>query len=243
MHMKKNVANVLVIAALCITSNLFAQKPAQGEKTAEVTLNLQTGTSPISFGLHRSGSAPAEIRLRYFISDLSAIRLRLGMAGGSTTNRYAGSGVDAEVKVSNGFGLSFFPGYEMHFEGTNKLSPYVGGQLGISLAGGRSVSASNSLVENPGPADIISGNKLESSAGSTFGFGAGVFMGADYYFLDGVYLGAEFGLSLFNMTSTGDGESKSTLSGAGTTTTKILGSSSTDYFGASVGGLRLGIKF
>lgn len=243
MHMKKNVANVLVIAALCITSNLFAQKPAQGEKTAEVTLNLQTGTSPISFGLHRSGAAPAEIRLRYFISDLSAIRLRLGMAGGSTTNRYAGSGVDAEVKVSNGFGLSFFPGYEMHFEGTNKLAPYVGGQLGVSLVGGRSVSANNTKAETPVVGEIMSGDKLESNAGSTFGFGAGVFMGADYYFLDGVYLGAEFGLSLFNMTSTGDGEKKETTSGAGTTTTKILGSNSTDYFGASVGGLRLGIKF
>jgi hypothetical protein len=68
-------------------------------------------------------------------------------------------------------------------------------------------------------------------------------MGADYYILDGVYVGGEFGLGLFSMSSTGEGEMKTTVNGVGTTTTKVLGNSSNSYFGASTGGVRLGIKF
>ncbi len=243
--MNKLFKKSILLSAFALASTFaFAQKPGEGEKTAEVLLNLQIGDSPLSYGLNSNGGgAPAEIRLRYFLSDMGAVRLRLGLGGGSTTTNIAGSGVDATVKTSNGFGLAFFPGYEMHFEGTNKLSPYVGAQLGITMIGGRTIAVTNAINPNPQFGDVIEGNKYDEKTGSTFGFSAGLMMGADYYLFDGVYIGGEFGLGLFSMSSVGEGEIKTTLSGGSPTTTKILGTSTNSYFGASAGGVRLGIKF
>jgi hypothetical protein len=243
--MNKLFKNSILLSAFALASTFaFAQKPGEGEKTAEVLLNLQIGDSPISYGLNSNGGgAPAEIRLRYFLSDMGAVRLRLGLGGGSTTTNVAGSGVDATVKTTNGFGLAFFPGYEMHFEGTNKLSPYVGAQLGITMIGGKTIAVTNAINPNPQFGDVIEGNKYYEKTGSTFGFSAGIMMGADYYLFDGVYIGGEFGLGLFSMSSTGEGDIKTTLNGGSPTTTKILGTSSNSYFGASAGGVRLGIKF
>ena len=243
--MNKLFKKSILLSAFALASTFaFAQKPGEGEKTAEVLLNLQIGDSPLSYGLNSNGGgAPAEIRLRYFLSDMGAVRLRLGLGGGSTTTNIAGSGVDATVKTTNGFGLAFFPGYEMHFEGTNKLSPYVGAQLGITMIGGRTIAVTNAINPTPQSDDVIEGHKYDEKTGSTFGFSAGLMMGADYYLFDGVYIGGEFGLGLFSMSSTGEGEKKTTLSGGSPTTSKILGSNSNSYFGASAGGVRLGIKF
>ena len=244
--MNKLFKKSILLSAFALASTFaFAQKPGEGEKTAEVLLNLQIGDSPLSYGLNSNGGgAPAEIRLRYFLSDMGAVRLRLGLGGGSTTTNIAGSGVDATVKTTNGFGLAFFPGYEMHFEGTNKLSPYVGAQLGITMIGGRTIAVTNAINPTPQIGDVIEGNKYDEKTGSTFGFSAGLMMGADYYLFDGVYIGGEFGLGLFSMSSTSDGEKKTTVKVLETTTTsKILGSNSNSYFGASAGGVRLGIKF
>lgn len=243
--MNKLFKKSILLSAFALASTFaFAQKPGEGEKTAEVLLNLQIGDSTLSYGLNSNGGgAPAEIRLRYFLSDMGAVRLRLGLGGGSTTTNIAGSGVDATVKTTNGFGLAFFPGYEMHFEGTNKLSPYVGAQLGITMIGGKTIAVTNAINPTPQIGDVIEGNKYDEKTGSTFGFSAGLMMGADYYLFDGVYIGGEFGLGLFSMSSTGEGEIKTTLSGGSPTTSKILGSNSNSYFGASAGGVRLGIKF
>lgn len=243
--MNKLFKKSILLSAFALAGTFaFAQKPAEGEKTAEVLLNFQIGDKPISYGLNSNGTgAPAEIRLRYFLTDLSAIRLRLGLGGGSSTTNIAGSGVDATVNTSNGFGLAFFPGYEMHFEGTNKLSPYVGGQLGFTSIGGRKIEVTNAINPDPKVGDVIEGNSYYEKNGSSFGFSAGLFMGADYYIFDGVYIGGEFGLGLFSMNSVGEGEIKTTLSGGSPTTTKVLGSSSNTFFGANAGGVRLGIKF
>jgi hypothetical protein len=231
----------LLLAAFALAGSIaFAQKPSAGNKTAEVNLNFQTGAAAVNYDL------PAELRLRYFLTDNSAFRVRFGL--GSTTDKTSvksgTSDVVSDVTVKSGLGLTLTPGYEMHFEGTSKLSPYAGAQLGISLGGKASTEATNSASSTPTPLSIVDGASYKSTAGSVFGLSLGLMMGADYYIADGVFIGAEFGLGLFSMSSTGEGETTIKASStAAAATAKTQKSSASDLFGVTTGGVRLGFVF
>ena len=231
----------LLLTAFALAGSIaFAQKPSAGNKTAEVNLNFQTGTAAVNYTL------PAELRLRYFLTDNSAFRVRFGL--GSTTNKTSvksgTSDVISDVTVKSGRNISLTPGYEIHFEGTSKLSPYVGAQLGISLGGKASTVATNSASSSPTSSTIVDGASYKSTAGSVFGLSLGLMMGADYYIADGVFIGAEFGLGLFSMSSTGEDETVIKASStASEVTTKTQKFSSSSLFGVTAGGVRLGFVF
>lgn len=229
--MKKTL---LSVAAALVGTFAFAQKPTAGSKTAEVVLNFQTGTSAISYSL------PGELRLRYFMKDDMAIRVRLGLGSTSSTSKVAdGAGTTtAEVKTNSGFGIMLAPGVEKHFAGTSKLSPFVGAQLMINYSTAATVEVSNAATPNPSAGDVKSGDSFKSDGGSRLGLGLGLIMGADYYITDGIFVGGEMGLGLFNMTSNGDGSVKTN-----SVEQKTLGSSTFDLFGVSTGGVRLGYRF
>lgn len=231
---------LLIVAFASVGTFAFAQKPASGDRTAEVGLNLQTGTAPISYNV-------PELRFRMFKSDDMAYRLRANIGSMSRSYSQDVGGVAWEATDNSGFNIAIAPGIEKHFAGTKRLSPYVGAELAISFGTGRTVEATNDDAPvfggfgagiTPGGASVVSGNKFEQKFGSTFGLGIGAVMGADYYVADGVYVGVEFGLGLINITSTGEGEITTQAGSA-----KGGSSSSFDLFGVSGGGVRMGFKF
>ena len=231
----------LILSAAFVTLGVaaFAQKPAAGDKTAEVSF---TGA-----GLNSFNYTTPELRFRYFASEKMAYRLRLSVGSTSTTDKEkvnaGGTDVEVERTVSTGFGLNLTPGLEMHFAGTSKLSPYYGAQLNIGLGGGGSTEITNATGGGPGAyTGVASGNKSSITNGSTFGFGISTFMGADYYITDGIFVGGEFGLGIFSMTSTGEGES-STTTGGTTNTNKTGTSGSANILGVTSGNVRLGFRF
>ncbi|MDP1727515.1 MAG: outer membrane beta-barrel protein [Bacteroidota bacterium] len=241
----------LLLVALAIVSTFaFAQKPASGDLTAEVNLDIIWGILPVSFSLPKQkdsafASIPAELRFRYFISDKGAVRLRIGL--GSTSSKtavYEATNTNkSEKTIKNGMSLLLSPGYEMHFEGTEKLSPYFGGEFGILMVGATTVDVTNASVENPGSGQVTVGDTWSSKSGSTTGIRLGIFMGADYYFTESIYVGGEFGLGLYSSISTGEGTWTSKAGSGTPATNKIAASSSSMMFGTSVSGIRLGIKF
>ncbi len=222
----------------------YSQKQVAGDKTAEVNLNLQFGTAGVSYNL------PGELRLRYFLTDKSAIRLRLGLGSSSNTNlastttktSVTNGTIQSDITVKSGLGVSFTPGYEMHFKGSYALSPFIGAQIGITLLGGSSREVTNASVPNPIPTDINPLNKYSSKTGSTSIIAFGFMMGADYYVTDAVYIGGEFGLNIFSSSKTEKGSTTSTV-GSIITENPLLASSSTGLFGVNTGGFRLGYKF
>jgi outer membrane protein W len=226
---------ILSSAFAALSMLAFAQKPTAGSKTAEVNF---TGA-----GLNSFSYTTPELRFRHFATDNMAYRLRVNLGMSSTTDKENTGGVDVERKASSGFGLTIAPGIEKHFAGTAKLSPYYGAQLNLGFETASSVDYTNALGGGPGAwAGVASGNKASSKSGSTLGVGIGAFMGADYYITDGVYVGGEFGLGLFNFDSTGEGEESETVGGT-TTTTKSGTSSTLELFGVTSGGVRLGFRF
>jgi outer membrane protein W len=223
---------ILSAAFIGISVASFAQKPAAGGKTAEVNF---TGSGLNSF----SYSTP-QLRFRYFNTDKSAFRLLLSAGSTSSTDKQTIDGTEVTKVVSTGFGFTLAPGYEKHFEGTSKLSPYVGGQLSLGLSGGGSTEFTNATGDDG--EGFGAGNKSLIKSGSTFSFGLSTYMGADYYITDGVFVGAEFGLNLFSLSSTGEGESSETVGGT-TTTAKSGTLSSSNILGVTSGGVRLGFRF
>lgn len=239
--MKKSILSLALVAMGVVA---FAQKPAAGDKTFEFNLNFQTGAAPVNYGNGATMGIP-QLRLRYFMADDMAIRVKLGL--GSSTDKtsqmatIAGTDVTAERTEKSGFGLALTPGIEKHFAGTDKFSPFVGAELPIAFAGGSSIEVTNS--DNAAGAVSASGDSYKSQAGSNFMIGLGLVIGADYYFTDAIYLGVEGGLGLFSMTSTGEGTVDVTSGGVAAPQAKTLKSSSSNLFGATSGSVRLGYKF
>ena len=230
---------IILFVSISLFHNVLAQKPIKGERSAEVNLNFQTGAAAISYDL------PAELRFRYFLQDNVALRLRLGM--NASSNKYAISNpqgtIISEVVSKTGFGFTFAPGIEKHFVGTKKLSPFMGAQIAMSLSGGDRKDISNSGYANPSNNLVIEGDYYHSKSGSKFAMNLGGYMGADYYFAEHIYLGAEFGIGLFGMSKTSEGSERYVRLGDSELTGKTLSSSSSRLFGVYSGAVRLGFIF
>lgn len=121
----------ILFATLLMAGNTFAQnKPAKGSWSTEVQINPfdQDGETFSLDGL----------KVRYFLSDKDAIRLKVGFS--STSSKYTDEdsheesnytySYDKQYKYKKGnFNIDF--GYERHFNLGKRLDAYLGGSLGF----------------------------------------------------------------------------------------------------------------
>ncbi len=165
----------------------------------------------------------AVVKLRYFNSDKSAVRAMVLIYNAKESETVSKvETIDSESAFTIGLG------YEKHFEGTDRLDPFLAGDFLFKKTGGKhDVTDSNSS-----PASVLNYEESNSM------FGVRVSLGADYYFAKKVYLGAELGLGLFSGV---DGKSK--LSGTGLTTTEVDGAKIFEIIPGMIGGLKLGYAF
>ncbi len=180
-----NIKNFFTLIALSLCANFtFAQKAIQNDLTFEATLNLQVGGAPINFQI-------SEIKMRYFLKNNFALRTRFSFDFSNNTN-YVYNALNPNIlpfslksKQSN-FNLGL--GIEKHFNGTEKLSPYFGGEIGFgidanSLNGVNTYDGQSYSERSTFTAQTINSNS----------FYAGLIFGADYYIVPSVYIGAEIG--------------------------------------------------
>jgi len=147
------------------------------------------------------------IRLRLFNSEASAIRIGLFL-GGSTNKdvtaqaEESGDPDQPELYTTNkSMDISLRPGYEKHFAGTDRLSPYVGAELALTLHNESEEVESWSVINDNGDTGV---STVTTKDGSTT-FGLNLLAGTDFYFADNIYLGAELGFG-FQTTSNKDTE-------------------------------------
>lgn len=195
---------LLLAGAIALTGLVSAQeyKPEAGDVTAEFM--VKGGIDNTSFDFANGGTMGAAIRGRYFKSENVAYRAAVYVGNESNS-------VNDSKTSKTGFDLAF--GVEKHYNGTERLSPYIGAELYLGLA-------SESTKEN--------GNK--ASKPSQFGVGVRGVFGADYYFVKNVYLGAEAGLGIGYKT-VGEGDPK------------VQDSSNSFSVAPFVAGVRLGFVF
>ncbi|MCB0802720.1 MAG: hypothetical protein KDB74_06450 [Flavobacteriales bacterium] len=179
--MKKKVLFIAAIAAAVFTTgDLNAQdfKPAGGEKNVEVNFT-PLGGKPVSIN---------NIKLRYFSSSDMAFRLGISVSSSSDKTVNLGAGADGKGEledVKSSFGFSLNPGIEMHWEGTDRLSPYYGAELMFS-------TVSNKETNQVWDAADATTREGEKTSGSTT-FGLNLLIGADWYFTKSMYMGTEVG--------------------------------------------------
>ncbi|MFN3963507.1 MAG: outer membrane beta-barrel protein [Fimbriimonadaceae bacterium] len=199
--MKKSA---LIAMAILAGTALMAQKPTEGNPSSlEVQLNLTGNVNTIV--------APM-LKYRYFLNPNMAVRFGFGLNTSKQENKFAENpdgtgGTGTQVVKSTEWLL--MPGFEYHFEGTDRLSPYLG--LSIGLGGGKD-SEEWTNYDGNGYNNGVSAT-VESPYSS---FGIGILAGTDYYFAQDFFVGAEFGYMISSLTLK---ESTTTVSSGGTTNT------------------------
>ena len=142
-----------------------------------------------------------EFKFRYFNSPNSAFRIsgNISQSSSSSITQQAIDSLDQlELKEkSSSFSLRLSPGYEHHFAGTNRFSPYIGG--GIDLGFSRtSLKSDFQVLDESFYVRYVNGQA--GGEGPTqkeyVSIGANAFAGFDYYITKGIYLGTELGLGL-----------------------------------------------
>ncbi|MEJ8757081.1 hypothetical protein WG947_08745 [Pontibacter sp. H259] len=173
--MKSKLIAIALFVAAAFTAqaqdetSTTAVKPTAGNITTEVLFN-DFGDISLNNGL---------LRARYFASNDIAYRLSLGL-----NYDYDKISEEAHTRV---FGLTLAPGIEKHFAGTNRLSPYIGAELPISMQSAKYEDDDNTIE---GATSIGGGNR------SFFSVGLNAVAGVDFYFAKNFYVGVELGTGL-----------------------------------------------
>src|SRR5690606_4452298 len=119
---------LFLVGALALFGAVSAQefKPAAGDITVDLGVAGGLGNTTINLADQGFGTG-AMFKARYFKTDKIAYRGTLSLSNNSQTTHTATSKDQAD---NYGFGLGF--GMERHFTGTERLSPYVGGDVLLS---------------------------------------------------------------------------------------------------------------
>ncbi len=219
----------MVAVALLGTATVNAQYKPEGLSFATELNYAPGGATDGGFTLPEFGA-----KARLFLNESIVARLSLGLGMHSTKDigyydDVNGKEQETYDKTSTSE-FSLFPGIEYHFNKYERISPYVGGELGI-LVGSTKTNLDNSENEN-----------YTKSKSPYFGFGINVFTGVDVYLCKGLYLGAELGLG-YAFGNEGRGTTETSVGGT-ITKTDGVDSQKENFFGFhATPALRLGWHF
>lgn len=96
--------------------------------------------------------------------------------------------------------ISFRPGVEYHLNGTKRLDPYLAAELELGLVGGLKIGSTTSTRDTTGTALLT--RTITEDGG--FCLGAKMSFGMNYFISKNLFIGAEYGLGFYNITSGGD---------------------------------------
>jgi len=179
------------------------------------------------------------LRFRYFLHNGWALRLGFNVGVSDKKDNIYGIGPDegrsGSLKVSH-TSVLVNAGIEKHFEGTRRLSPYVGADI---MIGG---SSTMEKAENADAGMFLPDYTRTTKGPGSLALGLRAVVGADFYIAKHVYLGAEAGFGfLYNK----QGESKTTISSHGLEISHTMKSPGNEFNlnPEMVTGVRIGFVF
>lgn len=183
----KKILFAAAAAALVLTSVQAQEKFKPDAMTVSTELSYSPGgATDGGFSLPGYGA-----KVRLHLNEKMAVRLNLGLnTTSSKTTEFTPNGTNADIETyhrNTQTKFSIMPGFEYHFTKYERISPYVGGEIGILTSMTKDTdSSSNSdiktVIKRPG-----------------LGFGINAFTGVDVYLCKGLYLGFELGLGYESM--------------------------------------------
>jgi len=212
--MKKILLSIFSLAVLAGANAQSEIKPNQGDVTTE--FGLSGGVLNSNFELNEQGNL---LRFRYFAKETLAFRLGFGLSSTKNTDNLYDPNDDSRKGTYKTSETDFLLnlGVEKHFTGTERLSPYVGGDLLLGVSSEKK-EFNHTTIGGSAYAEDNSGN---IKGPGSLGFGVRAVVGADYYIAKRVYLGAEAG---FGFLSTKDGKTTTKVNDEPTITEKSAGS-------------------
>ena len=208
----KKIFLVAAMAAVVLTSVNAQNKYKPENMSFSTELNYSPGgaTTDGQFSLPDYGA-----KVRLHLNEKMAVRLKLGL--NTSTDKdvtYYESPTDQKEYERNSkesiTTFSIMPGFEYHFTKYERISPYVGGEIGLLT------STAKTKTDNTEDDD-----KTETKRPG-LGFGVNVFTGVDVYLCKGLYLGFELGLGYDSMNY----KRGTTTTVSGSTTTETDGTTS-----------------
>ncbi len=223
--MKKKVLFIAAIAVGLLTTN---QAEAQDFKASEGHHNIEMNFAPM-------GGAPisiSKIKYRQFIADDMALRLGVSISSSSRKADPTKYSDDNEYQNKDSeFGLSLSPGVEKHFGGTDRLSPYIGGEINFTMLKNKNISFD----------DDFNGKVYEvTEKNGNIGVGLNLLLGTDWYFTKNMYMGTEIG---FGFLFVSDSKTKRSTEEPGIKDVEIEHGSSFQLGPNFQSGIRLGFLF
>jgi hypothetical protein len=185
--MKKIFLSVAVLLAAATAS--IAQdgmKAVSGSKTIEVQ-----ASSPFASG---TPFRIDNIRARYFLSDNMAVRIQFGIFANNSSRIDTfnnGSTLEDKERLLN---INIKPGIEKHFEGTDRISPYVGAEIDFAIQSVSQIDERATATNSVGTV-TTKGQNGRGEDGYTR-IGLNLVAGADFYIFKNLYLGTEIGWGL-----------------------------------------------
>ena len=187
-------------AKLTQTSSSDSYKAEAGDKTLEFTFS-----SPFNAGTQFALPQGGELRFRSFQSESFALRVGVNVnynttgANAQTVSKFDEDGNVTEqtelynAAVTRNLTVNFTPGFEKHFEGTEKLSPFVGAIANIGYTKNtqiqrQAIDGDNAATNNDDGFSKIVKQKTRNGA---LNLGLSGVAGFDYYFTKKLYIGAE----------------------------------------------------
>lgn len=228
-------------------------KQEAGDKTLEFQFQ-----SPFASGSPFSLNA-GEIRFRQFKSETFALRAGVHYSYNTKQDAFAtvSEVKDGKVNVTESYAdvtrnvaINFRPGFELHFDGTERLSPYVGAVAAIgfdkkSVIDREAVDSDFAKTADKAKFDKVIRQKTRTG---NLNLGLNAVAGFDYYFTKKLYIGAEMGfgfnvLKPFKTRTTDDNTSdKGVFAGKDGDAVKT-GVSTIQFAPNFIGAFRLGYAF
>ncbi|MGJ7031873.1 hypothetical protein [Niabella hirudinis] len=189
--MKKILLSIFSLALVAGANAQSEIKPNQGDVTTE--FGLSGGVLNSNFELTEQGNL---LRFRYFAKETLAFRLGFGLSSYKNIKNLYDINDDSRKGTYKTSETDFLLnlGVEKHFAGTERLSPYVGGDLLLSVAGKKNEFSDATM----GGTAYQENNSGSVKGPGSLGFGVRAVVGADYYIAKRVFLGAEAGFGFLN---------------------------------------------
>lgn len=217
--------------------------------TTELNVNLFQGSLTLNNALQ-------QIKVRYFVNNGWAYRFALNFNSQTASNgQSAPYGTNPnnynDDRKSTTIGLGF--GFEKHFVGTNRLSPYIGAELSLVNRTTSETTTNNTITTSIDGAWVNYTQTYVPNFGyyttsaydqwAFFRYGLNLVGGFDYYVAKHFYLGYEFTIQYYN-TSYKDINVTVTGQTQGNNNTNPTSKKSETFLGPNVvNGIRVGFVF
>jgi hypothetical protein len=179
-------------------------KVTSGRFTTELNINPFIGELSLNNALN-------QIKVRYFLADNTALRIGLSLSTKKSTSgsssAYGSNPFNAEdERKTSTVGLNF--GFEKHFKGTKRLSPYLGAELAVaSKSSSQTLTSTNQSSTPSTVTTTIKGAWQTTSFNNNgsfttyderafFQYGLNIVGGFDFYVARNFFIGYEIAYAL-----------------------------------------------